>query len=84
LSIELFLVILNGEREYDDYFETIVLVTLDSPLTKKCSTTIRHLAYGVAGDLNDDYMRMSEYTCHEDMSQKLCMVETSITGLKLF
>jgi hypothetical protein len=36
MSRELFLVILNGVREYDDYFKpsTIVPVRLDSPLTK--------------------------------------------------
>jgi hypothetical protein len=29
--------------------------------------SIRRLAYGVPGDLINDYMRMSEYTCHQAM-----------------
>jgi hypothetical protein len=34
---------------------------------QKCFVAIRQVAYGVPGDLIDDYMRMSESTCHESM-----------------
>jgi hypothetical protein len=69
MSRELFLVILNGVREYDDYFEAKYDYTGKIVFSsyQKCSTAVRHLAYGVRGDLIDDYMRMSESTCHEAM-----------------
>jgi hypothetical protein len=34
---------------------------------KKCSAALRMLVYGLAGDLIDEYMRMSESTCIESM-----------------
>jgi hypothetical protein len=34
---------------------------------KKCLAAIRMLAYGVAGDLVDEYMRMSESLCIESI-----------------
>jgi hypothetical protein len=63
------MVILNGMREYADYFEAKYDCTDKvgfSPY-QKCSAAIRQLAHGVPGDLIDDYMRMSESTCHEAM-----------------
>jgi hypothetical protein len=42
-------------------------VNLTSLPIKKCSAAIRMLAYGVAGDLVDEYMRISESTCIELM-----------------
>jgi hypothetical protein len=48
--------ILDGVREYDDYFEA----KLDAPgkfvlsSYEKCSATIRQLAYGVSCDLVDE------------------------------
>jgi hypothetical protein len=69
MSRELFLVILNGVRDYDDYFETKYDCTGKIGFTsyQKCPAAVRPLAYGVPGDLIDDYMRMSESTCHEAM-----------------
>jgi hypothetical protein len=69
MSRELFLVILNGVRDYDDYFEAKYDCTdkIGFFSYQKCFTTVRQLAYGVPGDLMDDYMRMSESTCHEAM-----------------
>jgi hypothetical protein len=69
MSRELFLIILNGVRDYDDYFEAKYDCTSKISFTsyQKCSAAIRQLAYGVPGDLTDDYMRMSESTCHEAM-----------------
>jgi hypothetical protein len=34
---------------------------------QKSFAAIRQVASGVPGDLIDDYMRMSESTCHESM-----------------
>jgi hypothetical protein len=61
MSRELFLVILNGVRDYDDYFEANHDCTnkIGFSSYQKCSVTIRQLADGVPGDLIDDYMRMS-------------------------
>jgi hypothetical protein len=69
MSRELFLVILNGVRDYDDYFEAKYDCTGKIGFTsyQKCSAAVRQLAYGVPGYLIDDYMRMSESTCHEAM-----------------
>jgi hypothetical protein len=69
MSRELFLIILNGVRDYDDYFEAKYDCTgkIGFSSYKKCSTAVRQLAYRVPGDLIDDYTRMSESTCHEAM-----------------
>jgi hypothetical protein len=69
MSRELFLIILNGVIDYDDYFEAKYDCTgkIGFSSYQKCSAAVRHLAYGVSGDLIDDYMRMSESTCHEAM-----------------
>ncbi|XP_073359557.1 uncharacterized protein [Aegilops tauschii subsp. strangulata] len=51
--------------EYDDYFvckeDTLGKVGLSS--YQKCNAAIRMLAYGIPGDLVDEYARMSESTC---------------------
>jgi hypothetical protein len=66
---ELFLVILNGVRDYNDYFEAKYDCTGKIGFTsyQKCFVAVRQLAYGVPGDFIDDYMRMSESICHEGM-----------------
>jgi hypothetical protein len=65
MSRELFLAILNGVRDYDDYFEAKYDGTgkIGFSSYQKCSTIVRQLAYGVPADL----IRMSESTCHEAM-----------------
>jgi hypothetical protein len=69
MSRELFLVILNDVRDYDDYFEAKYECTrkIDFSGYQKCSAAIWQLAYEVPGDLINDYMRMSESICHEAM-----------------
>jgi hypothetical protein len=69
MSRELFLVILNGVRDYDDYFKAKYDCTgkIGFSSYQKCFASIRQLAYGVPGDLIDDYIRMRESTCHEAM-----------------
>jgi hypothetical protein len=71
MSRELFLIILNGVRDYDDYFEAKYDYTdkIGFSSYQKCSAVVRQLANGVPGDLIDDYIRMSESTCHEAMYQ---------------
>jgi hypothetical protein len=65
MSRELFLIILNGVREYDDYFKAKYDCTGKIGLSSylKCSAAVRQLAYRVPGD----YIRMSESTCHKSM-----------------
>jgi hypothetical protein len=68
MSRELFLVILNGVTDYDDYFEAKYDCTGKIGFTsyQKCSVAVWQLAYGVRGDLIDDCKHMSD-TCHEAM-----------------
>ena len=50
---------------YDPYFECKedALGKLDFSSNQKCTVAIRMLAYGIPGDLVDEYVRMSESTC---------------------
>ncbi|KAK1695234.1 hypothetical protein QYE76_011931 [Lolium multiflorum] len=65
----LFRRIMDGVKIYDDYFcakvDAIGKIGLSS--YQKCTTAIRMLAYGVAGDFVDEYTRMSESTGLESM-----------------
>ena len=66
-----FLRLLKGVRAYDDYFEAkpdaIGMYCFSS--YQKCTAAIRMLAYGVAGDLIDEYLPMSESTWLDSMYQ---------------
>jgi hypothetical protein len=66
---KLFGQIIEGVRHYDPHFKCKPDATgkLSFSSYKKGSAAIRMLAYGVAGDLVDEYMRMSESTCIESM-----------------
>jgi hypothetical protein len=77
----LFLTILNGVRVHDDYFTARPDATGKHGFTsyQKCSATIHMLAYGVAGDLIDEYLRMSESTCLESM-YKFCKAVIAVFG----
>jgi hypothetical protein len=46
---------------------------------QKCSAAIRMLAYGVADDLVDEYMRMSESTCIDAMCN-FCRAIIAVLG----
>jgi hypothetical protein len=52
-------------RAHDEYFTARLNATSKLGFTsyQKCSAAIRMLAYGVVGDLIDEYLRMSESTC---------------------
>jgi hypothetical protein len=69
MSKKLFGRIIEGVRLHNPYFKCKPDATgkLDFSSYKKCSAAIRMLAYGVAGDLVDEYMRISESTCIELM-----------------
>ncbi|KAK1648511.1 hypothetical protein QYE76_066316 [Lolium multiflorum] len=65
----LFRRIMDGVKIYDDYFRAKVdaLGKVGLSSYQKCTTAIRMLAYGVAGDFVDEYTRMSESTALESM-----------------
>jgi hypothetical protein len=68
-SRKLFLDILDGMREYDDYFKAKLDATPKVGVSsyQKCSAAIRELAYRVPRDLVDEYVRLSESICIEAM-----------------
>jgi hypothetical protein len=82
MSRKLFLTILNGMRAHDDYFTAKPDATGKLGFTsyKKCFAAIRMLAYGVVGELIDEYLRMSEATCLESM-YKFCKAVIAIFGI---
>ena len=57
--------ILEGVRAYDEYFVARPDATGRYGFSsyQKCTAAIRMFAYRVAGDLVDEYLRMSESTC---------------------
>jgi hypothetical protein len=69
MSRKLFLTILNGVRAHDSYLTAKPDATGKLGFTsyQKCFAAIRMLVYGVACDLIDEYLRMSETTCLESM-----------------
>ena len=75
MAKHLFMRILEGVRLYDDYFEAQPDATSNYGFSsyQKCIAAIRMLTYGVAGDLVDEYLRMSESTCLESM-YRFCKV----------
>ena len=81
MSREVFLRILNGVRDYDDYFQAKRDCTGKLGLSsyQKCSAAVRQLAYGVPGDILDDYFRMSESTCVETM-YRFCEAVIAVFG----
>ena len=55
----------EGVVSHDPYFEckTDALGKLGFSSYQKCTAAVRMLAYGIPGDLVDEYVRMSETTC---------------------
>jgi hypothetical protein len=70
---KLFLTIFNGVRAHDSYFTARPDATGKLGFTsyQKYSAAIRMLAYGVAGELIDECLRMRESTCLESI-YKFC------------
>jgi hypothetical protein len=69
MSRKLFGQFIEGVHLHDPYFRCKPDATgkLGFSSYQKCSAAILKLAYRVAGDLVDEYMRMSESTCIEAM-----------------
>jgi hypothetical protein len=69
MSRKLFGRIIEGVRLHNPYFRCKSDATSKFGFSsyQKCSAAIRMLAYGVAGDLVDENMGMSESTCIEAM-----------------
>jgi hypothetical protein len=69
VSRDLFLIILRGVRDYEPYFRCRPDATGKLGFTshQKCSKAIHMLSYGMCGDIFDEYLQMSESTCHEAM-----------------
>ena len=83
MAKHLFMRILEGVRLYDDYFEAQPDATSNYGFSsyQECIAAIRMLAYGVADDLVDEYLRMSESTCLESM-YRFCKVVVQVFGLE--
>ena len=66
---------------HDPYFEckTDALGKLGFSSSQKCTAAIRMLAYGIPGDLVDEYVRMSESTCLLSL-YKFCKVVVAVFG----
>jgi hypothetical protein len=81
MSRKLFGQIIEGVRLHDPYFRCKPDATgkLGFSSYQKCLAAIRMLAYGVAEDLVDEYMRMSESTCIESMCN-FCRAIISVFG----
>ena len=72
-----------GVMAHDDYFKCKrdALGKLGFSSYQKCTTAIQMLAYGVAGDLVDEYLRMGVSTCLEAM-YKLYRAVIAVFGLE--
>ena len=66
---------------YNDYFECKedAVGKIGFSSYKKCTVAIRMLAYGVPGDLIDEYVRMSESTCLDSL-YKFCKAVIVVFG----
>ena len=66
---------------YDKYFECKedALGKIGFSSYQKCTTAIWMLAYGVPGDLIDEYIRMSESTCLDSM-YRFCKAVIAVFG----
>ena len=71
----------EGVVAHDPYFEckTDALGKLGFSSYQKCTAAIRMLAYGIPGDLVDEYVRMSETTCLMSM-YKFCQAVIEVFG----
>ncbi|KAI5018623.1 hypothetical protein ZWY2020_043511 [Hordeum vulgare] len=81
MSRHVFNRIREGVVGYDDYLEckADVVGKIGFSSYQKCIAAIRMLAYGVPGDLIDEYVRMSESTCPESL-YKFCKVVIVVFG----
>ncbi|EMS62682.1 Glycerophosphoryl diester phosphodiesterase [Triticum urartu] len=73
----------EGVVGYDDYFECKedAVGKIGFSSYQKCTAAIRMFAYGVPGDLIDEYVRMSESTCLESL-YKFCKAVIAVFDLE--
>ncbi|KAI4988251.1 hypothetical protein ZWY2020_029881 [Hordeum vulgare] len=71
----------EGVVAHDPYFQCKMdaLGKLGFSSYQKCTAAIRMLAYGILGDLVDEYVRMSETTCLMSM-YKFCQAVIEVFG----
>ena len=71
----------EGVVGHDPFFECEMnaLGKLGFSFHQKCTAAIRMLAYGIPGDLVDEYVRMSETTCLMSM-YKFCQAVIEVFG----
>ena len=83
MSRSLFLRLLEGVRAYNTYFEARpdAIGQYGFSSYQKCTAAIQMLAYGVADDLVDEYLRMSESTFLESM-YRFCEVVVQVFGME--
>ena len=71
----------EGVVAHDPYFDCKedTLVKLGFSSYQKCTVAIRMLAYGIPGDLVDEYVRMSESTCLLSL-HSFCTIVVEVFG----
>ena len=69
MNRHLFLKIVLGVREFDNYFvcKKDCTGTVGFSTLQKCMVALRLLAYGAPADSQDDYLRMAESTMLDEL-----------------
>ena len=81
MNKDLFMKIVFGVREYDDYFMSKQDCTglWGFSSIQKCTAAMRCLAYGAPPDTANDYLRMAESTCSENVYRS-CRAVIAVFG----